>query len=633
MFQPLGAQVATFPEDYPAVPDATDNFDDMRLAIVAIASDSNAPASDVTMQLPWNRWEAGALADMSAIGYFFARFLNGQMDANGLDHVPLGVIKVCKGGTAIEEWISAEEIDAAKTETPGLIVAASASGYYNGMIAPIQDYAVKGALWYQGEGNAGSVDRISQYPLLKQTLVESWREQWNNPELPFYFVQLAPYYEYSTVPSDQLWPKMRESQLACLAITNTAMACIIDGGLQGNIHPPFKDRAGERLARIALTGTYGVPFVCRGPTVQSIQTNGSEVIITFDHVAAGLETRAVDSQPDADEVAAGFPPVSVSSNQLAGFALCGSNQVFYWAAQAEIISSNQVRISNAADVPAPAAVRYAWQNYPRCNLFNSEGLPAEPFRTDAYEYGAASGADSAPHAAGISNRVLRAAQTVMEISLAGAFSDIEDGTNALSFSVSGVSDSNVVSSATVSNGVLFLTLSGNAGASSVTVTAQDSSANQASGAFTVTAESSAYKVWRHGYFTEAQLGSADDEAAVWGDRADPDGDGVPNLLEYALSQNPQGTNDLLNPVSIVLEDGVIKARFLRSKEAAGDSSVTVGLQTVSSLPGSDPWTTYDSGDVLHQDLGDAELRDAVLAPLQGGEQTMFVRLSISRTEE
>jgi sialate O-acetylesterase len=395
MFQTLAGQVRNFPNDYPPVPDATDNFDDMRLAIVSRVS-AEEPAADAVMDLAWRRWESASLGSMSAAGYFFAGKLKAVLEENGMGDIPLGLIKVCRGGTSIEEWISAEDLAAAKAQNPALILIAAASGFYNGMIAPIQDYAVKGALWYQGEGNASSIDRISQYPLLKQTLAESWRRQWKNPDLPLYFVQLAPYRRYSTVPSDQLWPWMRESQERCLAVTNTGMACIIDSGLQGDIHPPFKDRVGERLARIALAQTYGIPVVSRGPVVRDVQMNGSEVTITFDHVAAGLETRAVDSQPDADEVAAGFPAVSVSADTLAGFALCGADRVFYWATQAQVISSNQVRISNATDVPNPVAVRYAWQDYPRCNLFNSEALPAEPFRTDEFEFGTSTGADSTP---------------------------------------------------------------------------------------------------------------------------------------------------------------------------------------------------------------------------------------------
>ncbi len=389
MFQTLGWQIASFPDDYPPLPDASDDFDDVRFAIVDVVAVSNAPADDVVMLQSWQRWEADHLADMSTVGYFFARALNAALDANGLQEVPLGIIKVCKGGTAVAQWASAEALAAMGEPLDPANPAPSV--YYNGMIAPMQDYPIKGVLWYQGESDANSISRIEQYPLVFRTVVESWREQWGI-DFPFYSVQLAPYNTYFSVPGDELWPWMRETQTENLSVTNTAMACIIDGGLQGNIHPPFKDRVGERLARIALADSYGISTAFRNPTFAACQISGADALITFDHVAGGLQTQAVDSQPDADEVAEGFPAVSVSSNELAGFALCGSDQIFYWATRAEIIGANQVRVSNTVDVPEPVAVRYAWQSYPRCNLFNSEGLPSRPFRTDAYDYSTSSGA-------------------------------------------------------------------------------------------------------------------------------------------------------------------------------------------------------------------------------------------------
>jgi sialate O-acetylesterase len=376
MQQSLATQSGNFPEYYPEMPNASDDLDDVRFAQIAMIERTDGPADEVVMDVPWNRWEAEALADMSAVGYFFACELNAALDANGQSDVPLGFVKVCKGATAAEQWISAEAID----NMPEPLIARDgkpASSYYNGMVAPIRDFAVKGVLWYQGEANADTIERIKQYPLVFKTLVESWREQRGNPEMPFYFVQLAPFRAYLSVPADQEWAWMREAQTRCLSISKTAMACIIDSGLQGDIHPPYKDRVGHRLARIALEKTYGLPVVSRGPVLQSIQINGSEVVLTFDHAADGLRIQATEAQPDAEE--------------LSGFTLCGEDPVFYRATQAEIIGANQVRISNPANVPAPVAVRYAWQSFPRCNLFNSEGLPAEPFRTDSYEFGTSSG--------------------------------------------------------------------------------------------------------------------------------------------------------------------------------------------------------------------------------------------------
>jgi sialate O-acetylesterase len=629
MFMPLSDDVSRFSDYYPAVPDATDDFDDIRIARIGNVSVSNAPAADVTMAMPWNRWEADSLEHMPVVGYFFARFLNEELDANGMDDVPLGVIRVCVGGSAIEEWIAAEEIDAAKGVNPELILKSGASRFYNGMIAPFQDYAIKGALWYQGEANAGSIERIEQYPLLKRTLVESWREQWNNPDLPFYFVQLAPYRRYSVIPSDELWPWMRDSQRTCLAITNTAMACIIDSGNQGTIHPSFKDRVGERLARIALTKTYGIPFVTRGPTVQNVQISGSDVTITFDNIAAGLETRTIDSESDAAEIAAGFPPVSISADELGGFALCGTNQTFYWATQAEIISSNQVRISNAADVSDPVDIRYAWQDYPRCNLFNSEGLPAEPFRTDAYEYSTSDGADSTPHSSGISNQTAYAAQNSLQINLPSVFRDIEDGGSNLMFFVTGNTAVQVVDSASVSNQILALHFSGTNGTSTVSVSAQDSAGHTVVASFDLSVETTTYQAWRHECFTVNQLGDSGQESTVWGDTADPDGDGTVNLLEYAWALNPLESNQPPDSLAILFENGEIKARFLKSKKIDTDPSVTVGIQTSPDLTDSEGWTPIGTSDVFYQDRGETELREILLPQ---DPQTQFVRLVVSRVE-
>jgi sialate O-acetylesterase len=629
MFMPLGDEISRFSDYYPAVPDATDDFDDIRVARIGNVSASDAPAADVVMAMPWSRWEADSLEYMPIVGYFFARFLNEQLDANGMDDVPLGVIRVCVGGSAIEEWIAAEEIDAAEWVNSELILNSGASRFYNGMIAPFQDYAIKGALWYQGESNAGSIERIEQYPLLKSTLVESWREQWNNPDLPFYFVQLAPYKPYSVIPSDELWPWMRDSQRISLDITNTAMACIIDSGNQGDIHPSFKDRVGERLARIALTKTYGIPFVARGPTVQDVQISGSDVTITFGDIAAGLETRAIDSESDAAEIAAGFPPVSIAADELGGFALCGANQTFYWATQAEIISPNQVRISNVADVSDPVAIRYAWQDYPRCNLFNSEGLPAEPFRTDAYEYSNSDGADSTPHSSGISNQTAYAAQNSLQIYLPSVFRDIEDGGSNLTFSVTGNTAIQVVDSASVSNQILSLHFSGTSGTSTVTVSAQDSAGHTVVASFDLSVETTTYQAWRHEYFTVNQLGDSGQESTVWGDTADPDGDGTVNLLEYALALNPLESDQPVDALAILFENGEIKARFLKSKKIDTDPSVMVGIQTSTDLTDSEGWTLLGTSDVFYQDVGETELREILLAQ---DPETQFVRLVVLRVE-
>jgi len=395
MFQQIHDQMRVWGEDfYPDLLSDEDDFDAMRFAIVSSIESEDA-VDDVKMDVPWNRWEKDSLQRMSTPGYYFARKVKETLTANGMGHIPLGFIKVCKGSTSAEEWVSRDALENMSPPYEGR--RSRISGFYNGMIEPIQNYAIKGALWYQGENNSGSYERVAQYTQIMRTLIESWREQWGI-DFPFYYVQLAAFRPYVTTPTDDdvrnkalNWAWLREAQSQCLEIPNTAMACIIDTGSQRKIHPPYKDIVGQRLARIALARDYGFDIVHRGPTVSDVAFDGSDVIITFNHVADGLRTQAVDRMPDEIEVEQNTPPVSISADELGGFALSGSDQKFFWAREAEIISPNQIKISNVKDVPNPVAVRYAWMSFPMCNLFNSEGLPAEPFRTDNYEPGSSTG--------------------------------------------------------------------------------------------------------------------------------------------------------------------------------------------------------------------------------------------------
>jgi sialate O-acetylesterase len=636
MYQPLSAQVPAFPDHYPSVPDAADDLDDMRFMIVATFHPA-APADDMIPGQPWTRWQADQLGDMSTVGYFFARYLRQQLHANGVTNLPLGFIKVCRGGSGVEEWMDAGTLNAVKSVLahPDFLGANATLGY-NGMLAPIQNFAIKGALWYQGE-SSGAYDarQAPDYPPLIDALVTSWRSQWRNPDLPFYFVQLEPYLRYAAVPKDETWPWMREQQAVCLTNIGTRMAAAVDIGLQWQVHPPLKDWVGERLARIALNELYGVPTVSRGPAIEAVQVDGSAVTVTFSNIGAGLETRAVDVDPDALEVVrtnsatgeTGFPAVSITADQLGGFALCGTNGIFYWATEAEIISSNQVRLANRVDVPAPVHVRYAWQNYPRCNLYNSEGLPAEPFRTDTLAFGAAGGSNSTPVSAGISNRISYAAMDAIQIDLSEVFNDIEDGRSNLNFSVTGNSNTNVAA-AVVSNRTLVLSFSGTAGTSTVTVLATDSSGKFATASFSLTVETQTYEAWLREYFSSAQLETASDEQTMWGDSADPDKDGAPNLLEYAWGLNPVQSNSSLPSLEIRADGGTVRIRYVRSKKVDQDPSVSMGLEVVPHLTGEKVWSRVEgSGTVVGEDTG-TESREIILVPSEG--PSGFIRLVVSR---
>ncbi len=229
---------------------------------------------------------------------------------------------------------------------------------FNAMIHPLLPYAIRGAIWYQGEAN---VDRAEQYSRLFPLMIQDWRKQWNS-EFPFYFVQLANYLKREETPAPSSWAELREAQQRALNLTNTGMAVTIDIGDGENIHPKNKQDVGKRLALLAANKTYGVKVVCQGPEFQSYRITGSQVEISYSGVGSGLLTR--------------------NGEQLKGFSIAGPDKKFYWA-NAEI-KGNKVVISSP-QVEFPVAVRYDWANNPDGNLYNKEGLPAVPFRTDSWE--------------------------------------------------------------------------------------------------------------------------------------------------------------------------------------------------------------------------------------------------------
>lgn len=229
---------------------------------------------------------------------------------------------------------------------------------FNAMLAPVTNYAVKGFLWYQGESNAG---RPEEYAKLLPALIADWRKQWNQPNAPFLYVQLPNFMDANYSPSESNWAVMRESQLKGLSVPNTAMAVAIDLGEWNDIHPGNKKPIGDRLALAAQAIVYGDKnVVYSGPIYQSHRIEGNKIIITFNHTGSGL--------------------ISNDGEPLAQFAIAGADKKFVWA-NAEI-EGNTVVVWNE-NVPEPQHVRYAWADNPvGANLYNNEGLPASPFRTD-----------------------------------------------------------------------------------------------------------------------------------------------------------------------------------------------------------------------------------------------------------
>jgi sialate O-acetylesterase len=233
------------------------------------------------------------------------------------------------------------------------------SSLFNGMIAPFIDFALKGFVWYQGESNAG---RAEQYRKLMPALIHDWRDQWGDETLPFLYVQLPNYMEVNYLPEESDWAMLREAQLDALEVPHTGMAVAIDLGEWNDIHPDNKKPVGDRLALAAEKMAYGEEdLVWSGPIYRSSHLDGDRIILTFEHVGSGL--------------------VSDNGEELAHFAIAGSDKKFRWA-QAVIENDSTVAVWSE-EVAAPRYVRYAWADNPDfANLYNKEGLPASPFRTD-----------------------------------------------------------------------------------------------------------------------------------------------------------------------------------------------------------------------------------------------------------
>ncbi|MDP0495662.1 MAG: sialate O-acetylesterase [Verrucomicrobiota bacterium JB024] len=345
----------------------------------------------------------------SATAYFFARELFHELD------VPIGIIRCSWSGSPIQAWTRREvlmnnpvdrkyieakdeaerDFDAeaahnrlqqwkqenAGKAPPGSVLRENAppsktahypQTLYNGMLSPIMPYAIRGAIWYQGEANAQRDQSLSYHWTLSH-MIEDWRTQWGQGDFPFYFVQLANFRSPSKRPLDMdSWANVRESQLKTLAIPNTGMAVAIDIGEEKDVHPRNKIEVGRRLALWPLAKVYDINVVCSGPLYNDAHVEEDEVYLSFTEVADGLMVGQKTTP---------WSPVVASNAPLRQFQICGKDHKWVWA-DARIVSKDTVVVWSDS-VPVPVAVRYAWSSNPiGCNLYNSAGLPASPFRTD-----------------------------------------------------------------------------------------------------------------------------------------------------------------------------------------------------------------------------------------------------------
>ena len=341
------------------------NFPQIRLytvqKVVADIPQSTVPINTRDLYGTWNACtpqtvRTGGWNGFSAVGYFFGRTLYENL------HVPIGLIHTSWGGTPAEAWTSVEALrsmdDYKNYVIPTQKNQNSGATLYNGMLIPIVPYAIAGAIWYQGESNAG---RAYQYRTLLPTMIKDWRTRWGQGDFPFFIVQLANYQQVNAEPKDDAWAELREAQsMTADTLPRTGIAVTIDIGEANDIHPKNKQDVGRRLAYSALSIAYGKKLEYAGPANKSAKKVGSTMVLTMSH-AAGMKTS--DGGP------------------VKGFAIAGSDHKFHWA-DAKIAGSTI--IVSCPDVKNPESVRYGWSINPVVNLVNGADLPASPFRTDAW---------------------------------------------------------------------------------------------------------------------------------------------------------------------------------------------------------------------------------------------------------
>jgi sialate O-acetylesterase len=358
----------------------------------------------------WKECSPATVGGFTAVGYFYGRVLHNMLD------VPVGLINNAWGGSACEAWVNRGELEkdsrfkllmdgtkknetlltspeaktkydadlaawnkqadeAKKAGKPFTVRAPAApaawlsgnqrpANIYNGALVPTIGYGIKGAIWYQGESNAG---RAYEYASLFPFMIQNWRNEWKQGDFPFYWVQLA---DFMPEKADAMqatassWAELRESQTKTQdAIKNGGQAVIIDLGDANDIHPKNKRDVAERLARWALVKDYGMKLPYRSPEFKAVEFAGDKAVVTLDTFGSSLRT--------------------VDISEVKGFVVCGEDKKWTWA-EAKITGKDKLEVS-AKGVAKPVAVRYAWSDNPVCNLYSTDGLPVTPFRSDSFE--------------------------------------------------------------------------------------------------------------------------------------------------------------------------------------------------------------------------------------------------------
>ncbi|MCX7009642.1 MAG: sialate O-acetylesterase [Kiritimatiellaeota bacterium] len=353
-----------------------------------------AETPQYSVKAAWAVAATNTTPSFTAVGYFFGRDLRKALG------VPVGLIMTAWGGSYAEAWTdratlgkvlpaafdrykdsisekslanyekTLQNVKKIQANLKSIVAKAKAEGkpapkpprapddprttknrpcvIFNAMLAPLQPFAIRGAIWYQGESNNG---RAKEYQTLFPAMIGNWRQTWKLGDFPFFFVQIAPHQGQS--------PEIREAQFLTWQKTpNTAMAVITDHGEAADIHPKAKEPVGQRLALAARALTYGEKIEYSGPVFKAMKVSGDKAVLSFEHLGGGLVAK---------------------DGALKGFTVAGADKKFV-AANA-VIEGDTVVVSSA-EVKTPAAVRFGWTNVPEVNLFNKADLPATPFRTD-----------------------------------------------------------------------------------------------------------------------------------------------------------------------------------------------------------------------------------------------------------
>lgn len=376
---------------------ATANYPNIRLYHVPRVATGREAKKDI--DATWTHCTPETVPGFSAVAYYFGRTMHKALN------VPVGLIHTSWGGTRAEAWTPESNLRAIEELAPitstwddrvtSFDAAAAKANYekaiakweaggkkgrrpqmaqnplasqhhysalWNGMVDAIAPYASRGAVWYQGESNAG---RAYQYRTLMKTLIESWREEWNDDDFAFYQVQLANFMAIKDQPADSAWAELREAQsMVGDQLENAGAAIITDIGAAKDIHPKDKQNVGKRLARLALVDLHGFEMARSGPVYKSANFADGKATIQFETPGGGNMKGLV----------------TFYREPLSGFTIAGEDRVWH-NAQCQIVGGNKV-VCSSPDVREPVAVRYNWADNPQGTLYNQAYLPAAPFRTD-----------------------------------------------------------------------------------------------------------------------------------------------------------------------------------------------------------------------------------------------------------